>query len=578
MATTLRNAAASAAGTSLVDADLAAQLLVTADGFFFGATNPVVLTAGQSQATIAGQVIGGTTSGGVGFEANGGNDTLSVQSSGLVSGETAVKIGATGRIVNSGMISGGSTGIASMGGNLAIGNHGTIRAATDAITFSADATQNTLNNTGKIIGNILGGAGADTINNFGIIQGKLSLGDGKNWVWNGVQGAILGSTELASANSSITNYGLMKGVKVVGGQLFGGWCTIDNHGRIDGTIDTSVSSDIKNAGSIEAITLSVSASTTYNAEGGSIGHITSKPGGWSSLYISNSGTIESLDFSKRTVGISYNGENGFVAVANLGSGRDGFTGGDRGERVTGGLGNDNVFLGAGNDTYLCSGGLDGNDYVEGGDGIDAFAGGGTTAKVFIDLAAEAAIGTSIGNDTIIGFENAFGTNYNDYLGGTEGSNQLMGADGNDTMNGKAGNDKLYGGEGADKIAGGAGADKIAGDRGGDQLAGGADRDTFIYNWLWDSTVAVAGRDVILDFDSGVDRIDLSAIDASRLTAGDQAFGFIGTGEFSGTAGELRATSIDGDTVIFGDTNGDKIANFAITVKGTLTLLSGDFVL
>ena len=43
-------------------------------------------------------------------------------------------------------------------------------------------------------------------------------------------------------------------------------------------------------------------------------------------------------------------------------------------------------------------------------------------------------------------------------------------------------------------------------------------------------------DQILDFTPGTDKIDLSRIDANSLVAGDQAFNWIGSNAFSGTAG------------------------------------------
>jgi hypothetical protein len=47
-------------------------------------------------------------------------------------------------------------------------------------------------------------------------------------------------------------------------------------------------------------------------------------------------------------------------------------------------------------------------------------------------------------------------------------------------------------------------------------------------------------DHILDFTPGTDRIELDRIDANTLLAGNQAFSWIGSNAFSGSAGELRA--------------------------------------
>ena len=74
------------------------------------------------------------------------------------------------------------------------------------------------------------------------------------------------------------------------------------------------------------------------------------------------------------------------------------------------------------------------------------------------------------------------------------------------------------------------------------MAGGAGADVFEYRKATDSTLT--SMDVVTDFaPSEGDRIDLSAIDANELRQGNQAFTFIGKGDFSGKAGELRLSLI-----------------------------------
>jgi len=53
---------------------------------------------------------------------------------------------------------------------------------------------------------------------------------------------------------------------------------------------------------------------------------------------------------------------------------------------------------------------------------------------------------------------------------------------------------------------------------------------------------------------------------------------VGAGAFTGTAGELRAEQIDGNTFVQGDTNGDGIADFVIRVDGLQALTGSDFIL
>ena len=84
-------------------------------------------------------------------------------------------------------------------------------------------------------------------------------------------------------------------------------------------------------------------------------------------------------------------------------------------------------------------------------------------------------------------------------------------------------------------------------------------------------------DVLADFISGSDRIDLSAIDAVAGSAGDDAFAFIGTAAFSGQAGQLRYEVTENFLHIYGDVDGDGARDFHIVASGT-QILAGDFIL
>ena len=75
-----------------------------------------------------------------------------------------------------------------------------------------------------------------------------------------------------------------------------------------------------------------------------------------------------------------------------------------------------------------------------------------------------------------------------------------------------------------------------------------------------------------------DKLDFASVDADTLTGGDQAFQFIGTAAFSNVAGELRYDIIDGNTYVYGDTNGDGVADFMVRVIGSHSLTEGDFVI
>ncbi|MDQ4087160.1 MAG: M10 family metallopeptidase C-terminal domain-containing protein, partial [Pseudomonadota bacterium] len=113
------------------------------------------------------------------------------------------------------------------------------------------------------------------------------------------------------------------------------------------------------------------------------------------------------------------------------------------------------------------------------------------------------------------FENAgvvvgdvrLGAGTNAWFGsGGEHRGSVAGGDGTDLLIGSAGIDTLSGENGNDYIRGG---------RGGDRLSGGEGRDVFVYGLAGESTAAAP--DKIDGFVSGVDRIDLSALDVQSIS-------------------------------------------------------------
>lgn len=149
--------------------------------------------------------------------------------------------------------------------------------------------------------------------------------------------------------------------------------------------------------------------------------------------------------------------------------------------------------------------------------------------------------------------------------------------GNDEYHGSAatGAVTVQGGAGTDRLTGGTGNDILAGGSGVDVLTGGAGRDIFVFASLSDSPdLALRSdqpkylRDVISDFRSGEDKIDLSAIDAISSTPENDPFTFIGTGAFSSRAGELRLEYHEGATHVLADVDGDGHADMTIVVITT----------
>lgn len=217
----------------------------------------------------------------------------------------------------------------------------------------------------------------------------------------------------------------------------------------------------------------------------------------------------------------------------------------RADRMGGTVHADAVNLAGGNDRFN---GRGGDDHIQGAGGNDTLTGGG-------------------GSDRILGHSG------NDVLIGGTGADRILGGAGNDRIQGGAGKDVLEGGSGNDRIAGGDQGDQLIGGLGGDQLSGGAGSDVFVFLTAKDSP----GRstlDRITDMDAA-DRIDLSAIDADRGTAGHQDFAFSQNGPTANSVWVGRGP--DGMLVVRADVNGDRKPDMAFLVDGLSSLTADDFL-
>jgi Ca2+-binding RTX toxin-like protein len=261
-------------------------------------------------------------------------------------------------------------------------------------------------------------------------------------------------------------------------------------------------------------------------------------------------------------------------------------GGDGADQVTGTAGDNHLSGGRGDDTLDGGAGADqldggaGNDVEIGGAGADRIAGGGgidtasyipSTGGVNVNLTTGLGVAFEAQGDTLTGIERLVGGSGSDWLRGDADTNVLTGNAGNDTLQGFGGIDTLNGGDGNDALYGGAGKDT---------LTGGAGADRFVFSAASDSPVGGSSTsDAITDFSQAQgDRIDLATIDANSGAAGDQAFGFIGAAAFTHHAGELRAETVSGVTSVYGDINGDGVADFQIRLSGAIALVAADFVL
>jgi serralysin len=246
-------------------------------------------------------------------------------------------------------------------------------------------------------------------------------------------------------------------------------------------------------------------------------------------------------------------------------------------------------------------GLGGNDILDGGTGIDRMAGGAGNDRYYVDAHSDSAVeNAGEGADRVFSTANfrlsanvekltltgaadldGYGNELANTLTGNSGANKLYGLDGNDFISGGSRADKLYGGLGSDTLKGDAGGDWIEGGSGRDVLCGDLGTDTFVFRNGDFGGATKSTADRIVDFrHSEGDRIRLDYVDANSANGGgtNEKFSFIGSAAFSHTAGELRYEQVSGNTFVYGDTNGDGLADFMIRLDGSHALTSADFLL
>jgi uncharacterized RDD family membrane protein YckC len=119
-----------------------------------------------------------------------------------------------------------------------------------------------------------------------------------------------------------------------------------------------------------------------------------------------------------------------------------------------------------------------------------------------------------------------GLDGDDVIYATNDSNVLYGDSGEDTLNGYLGNDELNGGIGNDRLSGYKGDDIIYGGGGADKIMTGSSNDIVIYKNISDSNAKK--RDIILDFESGVDKISFKDFEL-KLNPDDLIIQNISTG-------------------------------------------------
>lgn len=249
------------------------------------------------------------------------------------------------------------------------------------------------------------------------------------------------------------------------------------------------------------------------------------------------------------------------------------------DNLTGGSVDDELYGYEGSDTLS---GYAGNDLIDGGTGADRMDGGAGDDLYVVDNAGDIVVESArAGTDTV-----------QSVISYTLGANvENLSLTGSDAINGKGnvlnnvitGNEAanaLNGVTGADTIAGGGGNDTINGGTGVDVMTGGTGDDLFVFDYLAtsESGAVSISRDIITDFVSGHDRLDLSAIDANVRVTGNQSFDSTilpGESAFTG-AGQLRFDHERG--MLFGNTDSNLLtAEITIELAGVTNLLVGDLV-
>ena len=198
--------------------------------------------------------------------------------------------------------------------------------------------------------------------------------------------------------------------------------------------------------------------------------------------------------------------------------------------------------------------------MSGGTGVDTVSYEAATAGVKVSLATTSTQSTGgAGSDKLSSFENLTGSAHADTLTGSSGSNVIRGLGGNDT------------------ISGGWGSDVLIGGAGNDLLTGGSSSDRFVFTSLSD------GSDVITDFSSNSDKLDLTELTAS-VGLGDASYAtLVANGNIVVTTGNFATgTSTNGsstDTRVYFDADGSAGPGEAVLVATLedVRIISTDFL-
>jgi Ca2+-binding RTX toxin-like protein len=418
---------------------------------------------------------------------------------------------------------------------------------------------------------LTGGAGNDT----------LSGGDGDD-VLTGGAGADVIDGGAGSAGDTVSYLDSAAGVTVnltlAGAQVSGGDASGDVLIGIE-DIDGSAFDDVLTGNAGTNMIFGVGGNDTIE-------------GGDGADWLDGGQGIDTLSYAGSNAGVAVDlttGQaNGGHATGDFfgGVGNGGFenlTGSAFGDTLTGDTGANTIDGGDGDDIIR---GAAGADVLLGGAGSDTVSYAGSNAAVTVDLTAQTATGGHATGDTISGFENVVGSDFNDTIVASAAANRIDGGGGTDTVSyanaatgvmvgltggvgalgaagdiltnvenltGSAFDDVLIGSSAVNIIEGGDGDDFIDGGAGADRLSGGA-------NTAFGDGVGYLGSSVGVTVNLALTTAQISAGDASGdiLSGFENLEGSSHADTLLGDAGDNLIRGHQGDDTIEGGAGADNL--------------------
>lgn len=487
----------------------------------------------------------------------------------------------------------------------------------DTMVGGAGNDSYSLRDSGDVI-NEAAGAGTDVVLSYlashllgaNVENGRIMLASAANLTGNSVNNLLYtgAGSNIIDGGAGIDTVSYLYGVTASGGVQVNLATTV---AQATGASGSDTLRNVENlTGSARNDTLTGNGSSN-TLEGGAGDDVLDGAGGTDSVSYRSAGGA--VIVSLALVGKQATGGAGSDTLSNfenlLGSAyADTLTGDGSNNLLDGGAAADRMTGGVGNDIYVI-------DNV--GDTVSEMLGGGSDlvrssiGYSLIDTDGAGANGGQVENLQLLGTANlsATGNSFNNVIYANSGANVVDGGAGTDTLSyayattsgvtgvtlklgvlngagqavasGISGVDlvrnieNLAGSAYADMLGGNGSANMLRGGGGLDTLAGGSGRDVFDFDASADS----AGiGDLIMDFVSTSDRIDLSTIDANVATASavaNETFVFIGAAAFSTTnaTAQLRFVydAVGHVGTLYGSTDADNAAEFTIRLTGVAAL-------